>query len=565
MALRDIGVRAVVANIGPFQRDMGRYSSSIERAEKRTQAFGEKATRTGVALAAMGGIIVALGAISLRTFGQFEQSMARVGAVTQASEQELATLTETAKEMGRTTVFSARQSASALSFLALAGLSVNEQMGALPSVLQLAAAGQLDLATSADIVTNVMAGFGLTVEELGRANDVLVTGFTSANTNLVQLGQAFKFAGPIAKAAGITFEETAAALALMGNAGIQASMAGTGLRGAITRLLRPSGEAKRVIAALGLTVTDAADKMLPLTEIIGQLEDVGLSAGDAMTLFGQRAGPAMLALVEQGSGALSDLSEQMLVSGGIAERIAEQQLDTLSGSMTLLKSQVEGVTIAIGQGLAPVLRDLARALNPVIEGVTAFAEQQPGLARLVFAAAVAVLALGLTLAAIGFILPAIITGVGLLATGLGIATVAIVAFLLAAGPVTILLLVLAGAVLLAISAWGLWGNVIQSVAFALENIFALLKAIVTLDFGSVAGFFGGLPGSLPGFAHGGVSRGGLATVGERGPEVVNLPAGATVTPVSRSTSFNVEAHYTTPQNPASIRLDLETLAMMAGR
>ena len=110
-----------------------------------------------------------------------------------------------------------------MGFLAQAGFEADEILGAMPSTLQLAAAANVDLATSADIASNVLSGYGLEVEQLGHANDVLVKAMTSTNTDLLQLGEAMKYAGPIASAAGISFEEAAAAIGLMGNAGIQGS------------------------------------------------------------------------------------------------------------------------------------------------------------------------------------------------------------------------------------------------------------------------------------------------------------------------------------------------------
>src|SRR5690606_27243350 len=121
---------------------------------------------------------------------------------------------------------------------------------------------------------------------------------------LVQLGEAMKYAGPLAQAAGVQFEEAAAALAMMGNAGIQASMAGTSLRGAITRLLNPTRQINDVLNRLGIQTRDSSGNLLSLADILEQLERRGATAGDMMIIFGQRAGPAMQALVDQGSVAL---------------------------------------------------------------------------------------------------------------------------------------------------------------------------------------------------------------------------------------------------------------------
>ena len=153
--------------------------------------------------------------------------------------------------------------------------------------------------------------------------------------------------------------------------------------------------------------------MLPLRDIIGQFEGVGLTAADAMTIFGQRAGPAMLTLVQQGSGALENLTQEMINSGGTAKRIAETQLNTFQGQITLLKSGAEGLALAIGEGLVPTLRPLVEQLTKIVQGVVQWAEEHPRW----FSAIVAVttimgglaLAMGGLLLVVGLLIPAITT------------------------------------------------------------------------------------------------------------------------------------------------------------
>lgn len=570
MALRDIGVRTVIENLGTFLQGVDRYNQGIDRMEARTRRFGERARTTGAALTALSAPILGIAALGVRTFGTFEQSMARVGAVSMATEEDLARLTETAQVMGETTVFSARQAAGALSFMAQAGLDVEEQIGALPQVLQLAAAGQLQLANAADIVTNVMAGFGLEVTELTRANDVLVTGFTRANTDLTQLGQAFKFAGPVAKAAGVSFEETAGALALMGNAGIQASLAGTSLRGAITRLLNPSAEAAQILDRLGINVLDASGNLRPLVDIIGQLESAGISAADAMTVFGLRAGPGMLALVEQGSTSLQQLVTDMENSGGTAESIATRQLDTLQGSLTLLTSATEGLQISLGRALAPTIRTLATDIIPVITAVSAWLARHPRLTTVIVASAAVMAAFGVGLLAIGFIIPGIVTGFGLLTTAVAFLTGGFAALSIAMGPITLIVLGITAAVAAGVLIWRNWSRIVDFVKDRINNIITIINRLIDVLtvvnplLGALSLFGVRIP-DIPQFAHGGTAgRTGAAIVGERGPELVRLPAGAQVTPISRSNTFNVNANYSDRQEPGNIRLDLEALIMQAG-
>ena len=377
------------ANLGTatlsLRADRARLKKDIDAAEKMTKdrisRFEKRAKAAGAMAAGIGASLTLPLAHSVRTFARFEQSMARVRATTAGiTNNEFADLTSLAQRMGATTAFTATQAADALGFMSMAGMEASEQIAALPPLLDLASAGQLDLADSADIVTNIMSGYGIASADVGRATDVLVTGFISANTNLLQLGEAFKYAGPLAKVAGLRFEEAAAALSLMGNAGIQASMAGTSLRGGLVRLLDPPAAAADAMRRLGVTALDASGQLLPLADIMLQFETVGLGAADAMRIFGLRAGPAFLALMGEGSEALRQLTAEMDASAGTAERIRKQQLDTLQGSVVQLTSAMDGLALTIGSSLAPTIRAVADFITPIIQGWTQWSRQNRTLA-----------------------------------------------------------------------------------------------------------------------------------------------------------------------------------------
>ena len=308
--------------------------------------------------------------------------------------------------MGATTSFSAAQAAEGLGFLAQAGFDATEAGRALPGVLQLAAAGGIQLAEAADIATNVLAGYGLEVDQLARVNDVLAKASSSANTDVLQLGQAFKFAGPVASSAGVSFETSGAAMALMGNAGIQAEMAGTALRGAITKLVNPSQEASKTLAALGISATDSTGRLRPLDQIIEQLAPHADNTGAIMQIFGQRAGPAMSALISQGAAALREMTRALEQSGGTAQEIADKKLAGLTGAWTKLKSATEGVLIEIGDRLSPVLERLAALLTdrvlPAVRGaLDAFDRLSPGIKTAAVVGVGLAAALGPVLIAVG--------------------------------------------------------------------------------------------------------------------------------------------------------------------
>jgi len=374
---------------------------------------------------------------TIRVAAGFQEAMNGVAVVARATPDQLERLNAQARDLGRTTMFTASQVAEGMGFLAMAGFNAEQVMGAMPQTLALAAAGNMDLGRSADIVSNILTGYALQVSDLSRVSDILTGTFTRTNTNLEQLGTAFTYAGPIAAAAGMRFEETAAVLGRMGDAGFQGSMGGTALRGAIVRLLAPTRGAERAMADLsvsvadvvgdgedlddalaasraaieriGLQVTDAEGRMLPFVDIMRQLESHAEDAGLMTALFGQRAGPAMTALLRQGSQSVANLTEELSGLDGETQRVADVRMAGFNGQMRAFRSAVEGVQIAIGTALLPVLTDMVRGLTDMMVPVTAFIEANPGLTKAIIGTAAALI--GLRIAAAG------LTFIGLLGKG----------------------------------------------------------------------------------------------------------------------------------------------------
>lgn len=312
---------------------------------------------SGVA-AALGGTLTAIGVKSIKTAANFEAGMARVGAVSQASASDLQAMKASALSLAAGSKFTAVQVSEAMKFMAMAGMQTKNILGGIPAVLDLAAAGAIDLGSASDIVTNIMAGFGKKAEELGSSVDTVVTAITSANVDVAQLGHSFKYVGPVASAAGISFEETAAAIALLGNAGIQGSMAGTTLRSALSRLLNPTNEIKEAIKGLGVNLYNTDGSLISLTEMLYRLKPHANDAGRILQIFGDRAGPGMSALLSQGGDAIAALTFKMRENADIAKRIAAAEMKTFAGQLMILESQFERVQITIGQALMPVAREL---------------------------------------------------------------------------------------------------------------------------------------------------------------------------------------------------------------
>jgi TP901 family phage tail tape measure protein len=397
----DVTVR-LTANTAQFVRAMN-------TAQQKMAAVGDAMIATGAKMtAALTLPLAVVGKTAIETAGNFQRSMNRVRALSGATAKEFAVLEKQALELGRTTEFTARDAAGAMGFLAQAGADAVSIFASLPQTLQLASSATLDLATSADIVTNIMAGFGIEQERLGDSIDVLVTAFTSANTNLSQLAQALKLVGPVAKGAGLSFNETTAALALMGNAGLQASLAGTGLRQVISKLINPSREAEKALNNLGINALSDTGAIRSLVEIVKQFEKgvaqlggTANAAADIMTIFGQRAGPSMQVLLTQGSEALQGLINKFEDSGGTAERITRIQMEGYIGALKRLQSSFEGLQISIGTALIPTFERFAGAGTILNQKLT---NMDSATRNFVLAITSIAFAIGPVLVALGFLI-----------------------------------------------------------------------------------------------------------------------------------------------------------------
>lgn len=317
--------------------------------------------------------LLAVGTMATKVGMDFTKGMSRVGALSGATGKELQALTDNAKLLGKTTVFSATQASEAMSYLAMSGFKTNEIIETMPGLLSLAAAGQTDLGLTADITSNILSGFNLKAEESGRVADVLALAFTSSNTSLESLGESMKFVAPVASSLGFSIEEVSAALGIMGDYGIQGSMAGTSLRTVMQRLVAPTKQVQAGMDKLGLSVVDSNGNMKSLTQIIAEMEK-GLEgmteAEKAATLAqiaGREASSGLTAIISEGSGELAKFTQELENAGGTADKIAGEQLDNLSGDLELLKSVLEGLGIAIFEGMDNPLRQLIQSLTKYSE------------------------------------------------------------------------------------------------------------------------------------------------------------------------------------------------------
>jgi len=283
-------------------------------------------------------------------FTQFDDMMRQVGAVASATTDEFKALTDQAKLMGETTRFTAMESAEALRNLAMGGLTANDAFNALPGVLNLASAGATDLATAAEIATNVMSGMGLAVSDLNHINDLLVTTSVSSNAAVTDLGEAFKTAAPAAKASGVSLEEISVVLGALANRGIKGSEAGNNVKRMLIALQSPTASAKVELEKLGVVTTTADGKFRGLIPVLEDLGKAQMDITGASEIFGLYSASAAVAA----SGASKDfdrLSDAMKNASGSAEQIAKQMEAGIGGAFRTLESTWEALKISLGEGL----------------------------------------------------------------------------------------------------------------------------------------------------------------------------------------------------------------------
>ena len=238
--------------------------------------------------------------------------------------------------------------------------------------MNLAAADGLDLATTSDIVTDALTAFGLQASDSAHFADVLAKASSSANTNVSMLGESFKYVAPVAGSLGYSAEDTAIALGLMANSGIKASQAGTTLRSALTRMVKPTGEAEAIMERYHLTLQNSDGTMKSLGDVMDMLRSNmgGLSEAEqsqaASALFGQEAMSGMLAIINASEGDYNKLTDAINNADGTAENMANTMQDNLNGQLTILKSNIESLAISLGDMIVPYIKKVADKIQQLV-------------------------------------------------------------------------------------------------------------------------------------------------------------------------------------------------------
>ena len=369
----------------------------------------------------------------------FEYAMAKVGAITSeaADSQGFKSLTELARELGRTTQYTSAQAAEAMQFLGMAGFNTQQILKATPAALNLAIAGNMDLGRTADIASNILTGFGIKAEETTRVTDVLAQAARTTNVDVSMLGETMKYAAPVAAAVGGTLEETAVLAGVLGDAGIQATMSGTMLRAAYLRLAAPVGKGAKVLekmrkelhltaeempdvakqaaytqahlTQMGVKIFDSNGKMRSMIDI---LRDMNVALKDASdeeklsavkAIFGDRAAPGALNIFKSiQTMRLDEVLDKINHSQGAAQEMADRMKATTYGAFLELKSALESISISFGSVLLPTLAKTMRTFAGWANSVSKWAEEHPNVSKVIGYTVIGLISLKIAAIAVGY-------------------------------------------------------------------------------------------------------------------------------------------------------------------
>ena len=321
---------------------------------------------------------------AVRVSGDFEQSMANVKSMGVESEDTFQRMREAAIKLGADTSLSSSQAADALYSLRSAGFSSEESILALEGTGKLAEATMSDLQFTAEAVGATIKQFGMEASDAGRVSNVFAAAIQNSALTMDRAANGMKYAGVIAGALKIPFEETTAALMVLNNAGIKGEMAGTALRSGLSKLVDPSKESAAAIQALGLSVKDTNPALVGITGVVAALEKAGMTATDAVKIFGVEAGPAMANLVGGGAQALTDFQAKITGTNAALD-MSKVQLDTFSGALKIFEGSWESLQIVIGGAFLPVLKQVVIGASEIVNALTTWI-QTTGLATAAMAA-----------------------------------------------------------------------------------------------------------------------------------------------------------------------------------
>lgn len=391
--LREAGVNT--DNLGRDTDELRQQYERLEQAQKKVQEITEKQaankeaiSQTKAQLGGLVGTVTAVGAAiyagPVKKAAEFQEQMSTVKSISNASAEDMAKLSQKAKEMGATTAFTAAEAGEAMEYMAMAGWKTGDMLGGIEGIMNLASASGEELGSVSDIVTDALTAFGLTASDAGHFSDVLAQASSNANTNVSMMGSTFQKMAPVAGALGYSVEDMSLGIGLMANASIKAEVAGTSLKTALANMAKPTKQQAAYMDKYGISLTKSDGTMKSFGEVVENLRGSlgGLSEQEqiaaATAIFGKESFAGMLAIVNASEQDYNKLTEAVYNCDGAAKKMAETKLDNLNGSITLAKSAFDGLQVELGELLLPTLTEGVKKFTDIITVVTTFVRENPG-------------------------------------------------------------------------------------------------------------------------------------------------------------------------------------------
>ena len=419
-ALQEAGINT--DNLAKNTEELQKQYDRLQKSQEKVAAINEKIDKNNAAIAQtksqLTGTIGAIAAVGTAIYvgpvkkaAEFQEQMSGVKAISGATTEEIAQLSNKAKEMGASTKFTATEAGQAMEYMAMAGWKTEDMLGGIEGIMNLAAASGEDLAGVSDIVTDALTAFGLSASDAGHFSDVLAQASSNANTNVSMMGSTFQKVAPVAGALGYSVEDMSLGIGLMANASIKAEVAGTSLKTALANMAKPTDAQAAAMEKYGISLTNADGSMKSFGDVVKNLRSSlgGLSEAEqvaaATTIFGKESFAGMLAIVNASEADFNKLTDAVYNCDGAAKQMAETKLDNLNGSITLAQSAFDALQVELGELLLPTLTEGVKRFTEIVNAVTNFVRENPQATKTIAKVAVALagLKVGGLAAKLGFL------------------------------------------------------------------------------------------------------------------------------------------------------------------
>lgn len=366
---------------------LARIRNSMEETSKANQRMGRDISKAGKNVSDLGEAmlpaaagITALGAASVKTFMNFDQTITAAGVKAGATTEELNQMREAASKMGADFPISAQEAAAGMDRLAAGGFNASQSIAAMPGIIEASIASGEDLAITSDVVTSALSIWSLTTGDVAsnttHVADVIQAAANASKLGMQDFGLAMQYAGAPAAALGVSIEELGTAMAVMSNNGIEASSIGTGLRSMMSRLASPPKDAANAIEQMGLKIKDASGNFVGLENVIGQMRTAmaGMSNTEqvamAKAIAGEDAYSGLLSLIKTSPEAYKQAADAINNSSGSSHQAYMTMQKTLKGSIDSLMGSVEALGLSFGSALAPTIQWAAGGIKALADALT---------------------------------------------------------------------------------------------------------------------------------------------------------------------------------------------------